>query len=260
MKTTHPLLSSLFVCLAIFLGGTPTLAKSCGDTSFQRVEVDRQSKANDLFGGQPKFPLTNGKTVKLPFIRQTDVLENIPETIYVCMQAPYDRHGNLVSDAYRNEEEGSSLQIEFVAAGKALVGWPPVTHIDEVGESLIRKLLASEQKARSAKKGIWSTSKATVFDAKDEALTGRYGQFSIVEGRVHQVSEFGKRIFINFDKQWQKDFTVIVYTSDAPNFERYHGPVQNLALKKIRVRGWVNLNNGPEIEIDHPLQVEVLSQ
>ena len=54
------------------------------------------------------------------------------------------------------------------------------------------------------------------------------------------------------------DFTVTVTPKDMRNFRAAKFDVKALAGKRVRVRGWIESYNGPEMEIATPAAIEVL--
>jgi hypothetical protein len=55
---------------------------------------------------------------------------------------------------------------------------------------------------------------------------------------VAQVGESSGRIYLNFDKDWRKDFTVLIERKDGEAFKAAGIDPLALAGKKFRVRGW----------------------
>ena len=89
-------------------------------------------------------------------------------------------------------------------------------------------------------------------------LGNRTGTFQIVEGDVVTASVTRGRAFINFGADYRTDFTVTVEPEDMRTFRQAKFDIAGLAGKRIRVRGWVEFYNGPEITITTPAAIEVL--
>ena len=66
------------------------------------------------------------------------------------------------------------------------------------------------------------------------------------------------RAFINFGADYRTDFTVTIEPEDMRTFRQAKFDVAALAGKRVRVRGWVEFYNGPEITIATPAAIEVL--
>ena len=59
---------------------------------------------------------------------------------------------------------------------------------------------------------------------------------------------------------YRSDFTLTIARRDLKRFAAAGIEPASWKDKKIRVRGWLSLLNGPEIELTHPEQVEVISR
>ena len=89
-----------------------------------------------------------------------------------------------------------------------------------------------------------------------EQLDNRTGTFQIVEGTVQTATMVKGRAYINFGADYRKDFTVTVAPQDMKLFRQERFDVRKLAGQRLRVRGWVELFNGPEMEIADPAAIE----
>jgi endonuclease YncB( thermonuclease family) len=117
--------------------------------------------------------------------------------------------------------------------------------------------LSAENAARAAKAGHWGDG---LFGPRaPEQLRGRLGTFQIVEGTIVEATQIKGRAFINFGADYKNDFTVTVAPGDMRGFRRAKLDVKTLAGKRVRVRGWVELYNGPEMEIATLGALEVLN-
>ena len=82
--------------------------------------------------------------------------------------------------------------------------------------------------------------------------------YQLVEGAVAEVGESGGRLYLNFDKDWRKDFTILMERKDGEAFKAAGIDPKALAGKKLMVRGWVEWRNGPMIHATHAEQIELL--
>jgi hypothetical protein len=100
-----------------------------------------------------------------------------------------------------------------------------------------------------------------VLDAGDVERLGRLTRsYQLVEGVVAQVGEAGGRLYLNFDKDWRKDFTILMERKDGEAFKAAGIDPKVLAGKRLRVRGWVEWRNGPMIHATHAEQIELLAE
>lgn len=165
-----------------------------------------------------------------------------------------DRHGRALAQVFATGENGRAwLQGLLVEAGLAQV----YSFADD--RACAADLLAKEAAARAAGKGLWSNGGFAVADALDlETLVGAEHRFAIVEGMIHAAIEVRGRVYLNFEADWRRDFTVSVAPRDRRAFETLGIDLAGLGGRRVRVRGWIVRRNGPMIEADHADQIEVL--
>jgi hypothetical protein len=82
------------------------------------------------------------------------------------------------------------------------------------------------------------------------------GTFQIVEGAIADADIVRGRAFLNFGADYKKDFTVTVAPADMRAFRRQRRDWSALAGRHVRVRGWIDVYNGAEIEIATPAALE----
>ena len=156
-----------------------------------------------------------------------------------------DRHGYALAQVYVVKGgERIWLQGELVGKGLARVYSFPDNH------ACVSELLAREAEARAKGEGVWGSWAYRVLAADNVERLGRLTRsYQLVEGVVAQV---------NFDKDWRKDFTVLIERKDGDAFKAAGIDPRALAGKKLRVRGWIEWRNGPMIHVTHVEQIELL--
>lgn len=148
--------------------------------------------------------------------------------------------------------DGQSLQWQVVADGRARVRFVP-------GEAYCGdNLLAAEEAARKAHLGLWSGHEYAISAADESSLLEQIGLYALVEGRVVSVSAGSRIVFLDFGHNWRRDFTVMVAASDADRFAAAGKKLESLANRFIRVRGVIEVNNGPAIRVDNPDAIELV--
>jgi endonuclease YncB( thermonuclease family) len=165
-----------------------------------------------------------------------------------------DRHGYALAQVYVVKGgERIWLQSELVGKGLARVYSFPDNH------ACVSELLAREAEARAKGEGVWGSWAYRVLAADNVERLGRLTRsYQLVEGVVAQVGESSGRIYLNFDKDWRRDFTVLIERKDGETFKAAGIDPKALAGKKLRVRGWIEWRNGPMIHATHVEQIELL--
>ena len=164
--------------------------------------------------------------------------------------AENDRYGRLVAFAYAGETK-TSLQQAMIEQGQARVS-------SRVGDrACAEMLLATERKARAARRGIWADPNFAPLRSHDAArITAVRGQFALVEGKVLSVRESGATIYLNFGRRWTQDFTVTILKRNRREFATAGIDPKRLEGQPVRVRGWIEQRSGPVIEVAAPEQIE----
>jgi len=161
------------------------------------------------------------------------------------------RWGARVVVASRVGEETAPLQTLLAEAGAARVA--PQTD----GLALIDALLAAEDKARAARRGLWALKEYRPFNAQNAGRA--VGAYHLVEGAVMRAARTRSRFYLNFGEDYKTDFTAgarnALYRMWAA------GGFDMVALEgvRLRVRGFVENINGPSIDLKHNRQIEILN-
>ncbi|MDX1484936.1 MAG: thermonuclease family protein [Alphaproteobacteria bacterium] len=162
-----------------------------------------------------------------------------------------DRHGRVLAHLVR-DADGLWIQGEMLRGGLARV----YSFADN--RKAVAEMLALERRARDAGRGIWAHRFYAIVSHRQ---AGRYiGTFQLVEGRVRKTAVVRRWAYVNFGADWRRDFTISIRRRDLRAFRRAFGKrLERLEGRRIRVRGWLRLRNGPMIEATHREQIEVLS-
>ena len=84
--------------------------------------------------------------------------------------------------------------------------------------------------------------------------------FQVVEGLALATGGGGMMRYLNFDKDWRKDFTLRAERRFAARLEALGLGFESLVGRKVRARGWLNYRNGPMLHISCARQVEAISE
>lgn len=163
-----------------------------------------------------------------------------------------DRYGRLIVHA-RRVDDGAWLQEALLSAGHARVR--PVPGDD----ARARALLAVEDGARRAGRGIWASRVYAVRPAADAAALARdIGALTVAEGRPVRAETRGGKTYLDFGEDWRRDFTAVVPGPVARALKKEGVDPAALAGRLVRLRGWPEWRFGPQIDIAVPAQLEVI--
>jgi len=119
-------------------------------------------------------------------------------------------------------------------------------------------LLGAEASARAARQGIWASPSAIKNTESPGDILAGTGRFMLVEGRVLTVRQAGATTYLNFGRNWTRDFAVTISRRVLPGFEAAGMSPRSLENRRIRVRGFVEASGGPRIEALGVGQIELL--
>ncbi len=169
--------------------------------------------------------------------------------------AKIDRHGRVLGHMFIGDDQ-IWAQGAMLKEGMARVYSFPDNRF------CLSELYQIEAQARADRVGIWNgeTFYAIRDGAKPKKLLERLDQYEIIEGRVINADRVRQRIYLNFGKNWNEDFTIVIERAGLRRFE--DAGIDPLMFENtlIRVRGWIEQRDGPRIEVTHPEQIELLAR
>ena len=208
------------------------------------------------------FRLDDGREVRLAGIvpavadgaRATAALSAIISgrdvTVHGEDDAP-DRYGRQPAFAFLAGSE-TPVQSELLRRGEALVS------TEVIDKDCAAGLVAAEAEARRAKYGTWADPAAIKNAESPGDILAGIGRFTVVEGKVLSVRQAGAVTYLNFGRNWTRDFAVTISRRMIPAFEAAGLGPKSLENRRIRVRGYVEARSGPRIEALRVGQIEVL--
>ena len=206
--------------------------------------------------------LTDGREIKLAgiepvasdAINRTGALSSLVTGRDVSLRGADDtpdRYGRQPAFVFVGGAE-NPVQIELLAQGEALVS------ADVADKDCAASLLAAEAAARGEKRGVWAGS-AVIKNAESpgDILAGN-GRFMLVEGKVLSVRQAGATTYLNFGRNWTRDFAVTISRRVLPSLQAAGIAPKSLENRRIRVRGFIETRTGPRIDLVRAGQIELL--
>jgi len=112
-------------------------------------------------------------------------------------------------------------------------------------------LLKTENMAREAGRGLWQSPAFKVRSPAPNVLAQDVDSFQIVQGLIISSAQVRGQTYLNFGSDYKTDFTVSIARKHRKKFETAGINLTDLDGARVRVRGWVELYNGPVIWLDH---------
>lgn len=155
-------------------------------------------------------------------------------------------------------EEAGLLQYELLLSGREI--FAPHHALGDCAE-LLR---GAEKSSRVRAVGRWADKAGrAVYSALDpQALQEAAGDYVIVQGRIVSLGKTRRTRYLNFGRHWKTDFTVTISEADAGAFEDHLAgrdmTFADLAGRAVEIRGVVQIDDGPRIDLRHVPQLDIL--
>jgi len=256
----------LFLAGVLALGVCPARAAPCGDPASHGLRVEAVNERLEV-------TLEDGRLLRLAGIERPRATPTHPDRpaqtrdplrawlmkpglrvdLELLAAAP-DRWNRLPARLFAPGGDGSSQSVAeaLVEAGLARV------EIDPLARPCLRPLLALEAKVRREGLGLWRDPAFAVAPAADRVgLAARAGEVSLVEGMVSGVGATASRTYVNFGPIRTIDFAATVGRNNLAAFEKSGVILAQLSGKVVRVRGLLETQFGPQIELADPEAIEL---
>jgi len=120
--------------------------------------------------------------------------------------------------------------------------------------------LAAETPALAASRGLWALSQFKPRQADDPSLADENGLYALVEGQVDSVGHGTRMTFLDFGRNFRRDFTVMVPQEVATELTGSGVDPGALVGKRVRVRGVIEESGGPAIVLDDASALVVIDK
>ncbi|MGZ5877182.1 MAG: thermonuclease family protein [Bradyrhizobium sp.] len=242
--------------IVLFAAASPAYAAGC---AFEPQGEGRVAKVIDA----RSFRLQDGREVRLagiepvsqgPTANRAQALARILTDREVMLRGEDDtpdRYGRQPAFVFLVPSD-ALVQGELLAQGEAFFS---ATVADKECASV---LTAAETAGRQSKRGIWSDPAAIKNPESPGDILAGIGRFALVEGKVLSVRQAGATTYLNFGRNWTRDFAVTISRRVLPVFEAAGIVPKSFENRRIRVRGFVEARGGPRIEVLRVGQIELL--
>jgi endonuclease YncB( thermonuclease family) len=248
--------AAIVTCALVLVAAEPAVAAGCA------FEPQGEGRVAAVIDGRT-LRLQDGREIRLAGIepvtteksnRGSAALSAIVANRNVTLSGEDDtpdRYGRQPAFAFIDGSD-TPVQGVLLAQGEALVSGT-VT-----GKDCAAALLAAEAEARRAKRGIWADPAAIKNAESPGDILAGIGRFAVVEGKVLSVRQAGATTYLNFGRNWTRDFAVTISRRMIGAFEAAGTSLKSLENRRIRVRGWVEARSGPRIEVLRVGQIELV--
>ncbi|OPY93778.1 nuclease [Bradyrhizobium sacchari] len=240
-----------FIVACLLVAGHSAFAMPC------HFETQGEGRVTAIVDGR-SVRLDDGREVRLAGIEPTATTKQALASLLVGRDVTLrstddtpDRYGRQGAFVFIGESD-ASVQATLLAQGEAIAS------AEIADKDCAAALMASEAQARRQKMGNWADPLAIKnAESPDDILAG-IGRFMVVEGKVLSVRQAGATTYLNFGRNWTRGFAVTISRRALPAFESAGISLKALENKRILVRGWIEGNTGPRIDVRLLGQVELL--
>lgn len=173
-----------------------------------------------------------------------------------------DRYGRYVGQIFlgqKSSDQNSRADTRWLQAMLVRAGHARVLLTPEMDPICAKILLTAEAKAAAAQRGLWQLALYNPKRAEDIwQLLRLRSTYQIIEGVIARVSVGRSAIYLNFGRNWKRDFTVRLSRFMVKRAGISPAAARQLKNKSVRVRGWIEKRNGPLIRVWRAEQVELL--
>ena len=198
-----------------------------------------------------RLPLDGSDALAADALAQLRALAMATPLTVTATRPKEDRYDRIRVQAFGPADSSRTawLQMELLKRGLARVEIAPDR------SECAPDFYETEAAARAAHAGLWAFPAYAV--RNPDSVKKDVGSFQIVEGRVVDASRRGGRLLLDFGTR--RGFTATVAPEDVRQFRNFDPPFEELAGRRVRVRGMVQDYDGrPEISLSNPYQIEIL--
>jgi endonuclease YncB( thermonuclease family) len=168
-----------------------------------------------------------------------------------------DRHGRILAHLLVLEGPLQGTKGVWVEQAMLKQGLARVYSFRD-NRACISELLTFERAARASQIGIWGHA---YYDVREvEKLEDLIDTFQVFQGIVLNAERRSEGVYLNFGEDWRSDATIFIAKKNLRRFEKSDLDLLSLENKRVRARGWLDLRNGPMVDLTHPEQIEIVDE
>jgi endonuclease YncB( thermonuclease family) len=248
-------------CCATIAFCSIAFVSSCAHAGGCNFEAQGEGRVAAVIDGRT-FRLNDGREVRLAGIEPAspDTAKGVAALSAIVAERDVtlrgaddtpDRYGRQPAFVFLAGSE-TPVQSDLLKQGAALVA------ANVTDKDCASALAAAEAEARGARKGTWADPSAIKNAESSGDILAGIGRFTVVEGKVLSVRQAGATTYLNFGRNWTRDFAVTISRRMVGTFEAAGLAPKSLENRRIRVRGFVEARGGPRIEALRVGQIEML--
>lgn len=196
-----------------------------------------------------ELALQDGRILRLAGIKaegaeaKTYLKNNIKGHALLLQNATVDRYGRVEAVATL---QGSTQSIEEEMLGQGLAFVYPA-----IGDDQADTWLVLEKEARQKRSGIWGQDK----DISSHAAFYHIGSYQFVVDTVMKAERIKNKVYLSFGEE-KPHFTLIIAAHFLRSMKKRDMDWETLQGKRLRVRGWIEKNNGAAMTLTDLHQIE----
>ena len=194
----HLLYRTLFYIIYLYINLTMVNNLSAQEAIFDNIiAISNNYTLTGKSGNKYKFKAVN-------IFKSPETIKIISSMVlgkqlkFIIMPNSIDRYSRIYVDIY--DENNIWLNAELIKNGLAILSGSHM-EIDD-----FNYLLKQENTARIKNIGSWKNGDFKIYNS--QPYDGKINKFAIVEGIVLQVKKIKQKIYINFNSDWRKDFSI----------------------------------------------------
>jgi endonuclease YncB( thermonuclease family) len=250
-----------YLCILLLIC-TPARAQTPASCAYSPQEIVQITKINS----DNSIQLDDGRVIKLAGIDETSrsilsktylLLNQLTPSaqIKISTGGVKDRWGRIGAHVFitpNEAQEQAWLQGFLLQFGHSRLSLEAHT------DPCIQAMKALETEAINQKQGLWAENFAIIESSNAAELLKRRGELVHIRGSIVGIGETRTVYYLNFGTSWQKDLSIVILKRHMKLFDEQSLSPRSLDRKQVYIRGIVDGDVGPRLEVSRPDQIEKL--